>query len=128
MMPFYAPFGPFSNYNHRRVNNYYSPYNNLHNSNLNNNNFKENSYFPSVSSKQTQGNFDYSLNNNNSIKNDNYNIKNEYINDSNNNIFEIFGLKLAFDDLLIIAMLFFLYKEEVKDTYLYMALILLLLT
>lgn len=42
--------------------------------------------------------------------------------------FEIFGLKLYFDDLLILALLFFLYQEEVKDTYLYMALILLLLS
>ena len=42
--------------------------------------------------------------------------------------FEIFGLKLHFDDLLIIALLFFLYQEEVKDTYLYISLILLLLS
>lgn len=42
--------------------------------------------------------------------------------------FEIFGLKLHFDDLLLIALLFFLYQEEVKDTYLYIALILLLLS
>lgn len=42
--------------------------------------------------------------------------------------FEIFGLQLHFDDLLIIALLFFLYQEEVKDTYLYISLILLLLS
>ena len=42
--------------------------------------------------------------------------------------FEIFGIKLHFDDLLIIALLFFLYQEDVKDTYLYIALILLLLS
>ena len=42
--------------------------------------------------------------------------------------FEILGLKLHFDDLLIIALLFFLYQENVKDTYLYIALILLLLS
>lgn len=43
-------------------------------------------------------------------------------------VFEIFGIKLHFDDLLIIALLFFLYKEEVKDQYLYISLILLLLS
>lgn len=42
--------------------------------------------------------------------------------------FEIFGIKLYFDDLLLIALLFFLYQEEVKDTYLYIALVLLLLS
>lgn len=42
--------------------------------------------------------------------------------------FEIFGIKLYFDDLLLVALLFFLYQEEVKDTYLYIALVLLLLS
>lgn len=42
--------------------------------------------------------------------------------------FEIFGIKLHFDDLLIIALLFFLYQEDVKDIYLYITLILLLLS
>ena len=47
---------------------------------------------------------------------------------SEDECFEIFGLKLHFDDLLLIALLFFLYEENVKDTYLYIALILLLLS
>lgn len=42
--------------------------------------------------------------------------------------FEIFGLKLYFDDVLIICLIFFLYQEGVKDEYLFMALILLLLS
>lgn len=42
--------------------------------------------------------------------------------------FEIFGLKLYFDDLLILILLFFLYKEDVKDNYLYIVLFLLLLS
>lgn len=42
--------------------------------------------------------------------------------------FEILGLKLHFDDLLIMCILFFLYQEDVKDSYLYIALILLLLS
>lgn len=41
--------------------------------------------------------------------------------------FEIFGLKLYFDDLILLGMLFLLYKEESEDTYLYIALVLLLL-
>ena len=42
--------------------------------------------------------------------------------------FNLFGLKLYNDDLLLIGMIFFLYKEDVKDQYLFIALILLLLS
>ena len=42
--------------------------------------------------------------------------------------FEIFGLKLYFDDILIMCILFFLYTEKVKDEELFICLILLLLT
>lgn len=74
---------------------------------------------------------------NSNYSNCNNNSKHECINNLEKNnksfkddeeFFEIFGLKLYFDDLLIIALLFFLYQEDVKDTYLYIALILLLLS
>lgn len=42
--------------------------------------------------------------------------------------FEIFGLKLHFDDLLLICLIFFLYNEGVKDQFLFISLILLLLS
>ncbi len=42
--------------------------------------------------------------------------------------FDLFGLKLYNDDLLLIGLIFFLYKEDVKDKYLFIALILLLLS
>lgn len=42
--------------------------------------------------------------------------------------FYIFGLKLYFDDLLIICILFFLYSEKIQESELFMCLILLLLT
>ena len=42
--------------------------------------------------------------------------------------FEILGLKLYYDDILIICILFFLYSEGVKDDELFISLILLLLT
>lgn len=77
---------------------------------------------------------------NNSIDNHTYNINtssksnntnsNNYVSTPNNEdgFFEVFGLKLHSDDLLIIGLLFFLYQEKVDDTYLYIALILLLLS
>ena len=42
--------------------------------------------------------------------------------------FNLFGLKLYHDDILLIGLIFFLYQEEVKDQYLFFALILLLLS
>ena len=42
-------------------------------------------------------------------------------------IFEIFGIELYLDDIIIIGLLFLLYKAGVQDEFLYIALILLLL-
>ena len=42
--------------------------------------------------------------------------------------FEILGIKLYNDDILLLCLIFFLYKEDVKDPYLFIALILLLLS
>jgi len=47
---------------------------------------------------------------------------------NNDSIFEIFGIKLYFDDILLICLIFFLYNEGVQDQYLFIALILLLLS
>ena len=41
-------------------------------------------------------------------------------------LFEIFGIKLYLDDLIIIGLLFFLYQQNVNDELLYMILFLLL--
>ncbi len=48
--------------------------------------------------------------------------------DFENNYIELMGIRLYFDDLLLIGLIFFLYNEEVKDTFLFIALILLLLS
>lgn len=42
--------------------------------------------------------------------------------------FDLFGIKLYFDDVLILSLLFFLYKEQVKDEGLFLALVLLLIS
>lgn len=41
-------------------------------------------------------------------------------------LFELFGLKIYTDDILILALLYFLYTEGIKDDYLFIILILLL--
>lgn len=47
---------------------------------------------------------------------------------TSNEFFEILGIKLYFDDILLICLLFFLYNEGVQDQYLFISLILLLLS
>lgn len=41
---------------------------------------------------------------------------------------DIFGIKLYFDDVLILSLLFFLYQEDVKDEWLFLSLVLLLIS
>ena len=43
-------------------------------------------------------------------------------------VFEIFGIKLYNDDLIILGLLFFLYSENVHDDELFLVLLLLLIT
>lgn len=50
------------------------------------------------------------------------------LNSKDNVWFDLFGIKLYFDDVLILSLLFFLYKEEVKDEGLFFALVLLLIS
>lgn len=49
-------------------------------------------------------------------------------NNSSSPIFELFGIQLYFDDILLISLIFFLYNEGVQDQFLFIALILLLLS
>ena len=58
----------------------------------------------------------------------NFNISALLENDINTPILEIFGIKLYLDDLIIIGLLFFLYKEEVQYEILFGILLLLLLS
>ena len=58
------------------------------------------------------------IQNNNSKSNDN----------DENYFFELFGLKLYSDDILLICLIFFLYQEGVKDDELFLSLVFLLLS
>lgn len=62
------------------------------------------------------------INNNLSKKNNN-----TYTNPNTQAFFELFGIKLFIDDIIIIGLLFFLYKEGVHDELLFIVLIMLLL-
>lgn len=118
------PFSKFPNF--RRPYYYYYRKQPLHKEIDSCNLTEEKPCFPNASSKKGQEKLS---NSSNTAQNNNCSINNaQNIIDDNEQCFEIFGLKLHFDDLLIIALLFFLYQEDVKDTYLYIALILLLLS
>ena len=62
------------------------------------------------------------------IEKDKNTDNNEENNRDNREFFEIFGIRLYFDDILILCLLYFLYKEDVHDEMLFFALILLLIT
>lgn len=49
-------------------------------------------------------------------------------NNTTDSYFEIFGIKLYFDDIILICLLIFLYNEGIKDQLLFISLILLLLS
>lgn len=114
---------------------YNYPYYDSHNINTKSINNSQKPCSPSHLSKKEQESFSYPSNNKKNINSIPPKVEKCISNNINNNnedeteeYFEIFGLKLHFDDLLIISLLFFLYQEDVKDTYLYIALILLLLS
>lgn len=121
-MMHHYPFFGFPNF--RRP--YYYPRPFLHKNIDNSATSEEKPCFPNVLTKKEQEKCNYSSH---SVKDKTCtsNIVGNIV-DDNEQCFEIFGLKLHFDDLLIIGLLFFLYQEDVKDTYLYIALILLLLS
>ena len=100
---------PFSNSPFYNSNKYYDNYSYGNNNYQKNNNSKEHVSSSSVS---------YNTNEVDNIKN--------FSSDYCNIVFDIFGLKLHFDDILLICMIFFLFKEDVYDTFLFIALILLL--
>lgn len=62
------------------------------------------------------------------IKKDKNTDNNEENNRDDREFFEIFGIRLYFDDILILCLLYFLYKEDVHDEMLFFALILLLIS
>lgn len=123
----------YSNYNYNKINYYRT--NNINNSSTNSKNQNNNSYNhsnnlnkntinESPSNEKKDSNFS------NHIKEENRKIDlscddNYY---SDNQYFNILGFNFHVDDLLILAILFCLYKEGNDDIYLYISLFLLLLS
>lgn len=97
-------------------------------------------YLPTKSENSSNSNSSYSVedksdnNKNSDEKSSRYysfgpiNFKNPFFSDVEEPIFEILGIDLYLDDIIILGLLFFLYKEGVQDEMLYISLVLLLLS
>ena len=113
------PFRGFQNHN----NPYYT--NNINNQQSEFNIFSENTN----SINDTKKNNENENQTNNFFKNIPFSFNLDSImGDNSSPVVEIMGIKLYADDILILILLFILYKEEVKDEMLYISLILLLLS
>ena len=113
-MPFFQPFlGP---YNKKYFNKNFNNYNLQKKQNSYSYNFEKNQINSEIA-ENCQKKSEKLENNNFSDNFDNYNY-----------FFNLFGINLYFDDILIICILFFLYNEQVHDEELFLCLILLLLT
>ena len=123
IFPYYKKSYNSNKYNY--LNNYYS--NNYFNKNKYPSNFANKNLYNDPRFAQSTQKYNISDSNNNFEKTlkEKENKKEEI---ELKEIFEIFGLKLYFDDILLICLIFFLYNEGVKDYYLFISLILLLLT
>ncbi len=95
---------------------YYPKYNNYYN-HINTNNSNTQSLSREISSTTSQNASSNTTKDSRSI---NSSISTEQA------LFEIFGIKLFLDDIIILCLLFFLYQENVKDEMLYIILFLLL--
>lgn len=115
---------PFPFFRYPYYNSYYK-----YNSNPSLNSFRsrniDNNYYKVSHSQNYSSEEKNNIKDDNSINSSDSDTRN---NDSTDQIFEIFGIKLHFDDILIICLLILLYNEGVKDYSLFISLILLLIS
>ena len=117
------PYYPYRHMNNTNSNLCYTEHNinsNLvHNKNSNVHNANINKYTKNVENINSKN----CTNSTNNLKSENPSMSN-----SDSPLFQLFGISLYFDDILLICLIWFLYNEGVKDEELFIALILLLLS
>lgn len=113
------PFPFYKNYS-RSPNHYNFQQPNINNTSFSNNHMNTNSlnYSPTCSS---QNNFTEN------DRHENFKQKNKS-NKNDDYLFDLFGLKIYSDDVLLVSLIYFLYSEGVKDDSLFLVLVLLLLS
>ena len=135
-MMYNSPFFTFPyNRNFSKKNGYsylkgYYPNNNYLSNKIYSPNYTPSNYHNEFYTKNVQKNNCINSKNNSSINFKNIEDETHEKDDEKkaNELFEIFGIKLYFDDILLICLIFFLYNEGVKDYYLFISLILFLLS
>lgn len=132
---FNMPYNRYSRYGYKYP---YYPYGNVNNTNptlnyavhnVNSNivhNKKSNAYNTNITSYSK--NVENTNNKNYTNSTNNFKSENSSISDSESPLFQLFGISLYFDDILLICLIWFLYNEGVKDEELFISLILLLLS
>lgn len=122
-LPFYPHFPP------RRYSYYPHPINTKagSSSNMRKANNSNNSHSNNIYKNDRTNNFANSLKNTKNKKADEL-TETSISSEKDDTVFEIFGIKLHSDDILLICLIFFLFKEGVQDEYLFVSLILLLLS
>lgn len=120
--PFFRFPNYFNSYRNPYYNNskYYTHFSNPHGEhfkNYDNNDFHGNTHLESIPSHSNFSNDSKA----NKVESDSTRLSTEQF-------FDIFGIHLYFDDILILCLLFFLYQEEFNDQFLFIALLLLLLS
>ena len=94
---------------------------------INNNSYSQKKHI--IDNSYSPSNFQNSLESNSSNEdNRNLNQKNKSNKNNNDYLFDLFGLKIFSDDILLVSLIYFLYSEGVKDDSLFIVLILLLLS
>ena len=101
---------------------YYNNFNKSRNPTFSENSQNAHSLKYSAYNNSNQNNIGYDTSHLHTVK------KNNEEKNDGNYFFELFGLKLYFDDVLIICLLIFLYQEGNRDTELFLSLVLLLLS
>lgn len=131
MMPF--PFRPFPHWGYYPQYTYYKKANSIpttQKDNSNSQNFQASSDISSNHSVDVSDSSDYKNKKNRPPKYNFAHINLDYLfnSDLKHPIVEFMGIKLYLDDLIILGLLFFLYKENVHDEILFGILLLLLLS
>ncbi len=128
-MMFHLPYFSMPYYNRYSRYGYRYPYYSYRKSNSN---MDSSSVFHNATSIPNKNNSYYKNFDNKASKCTNFTKDLEKENNSNSSsdspLFQLFGINLYFDDILLICLIWFLYDEGVKDQELFIALILLLLS
>ena len=132
------PFSYYRNYPRYPYSYNYSSYftqGNSINTNSKNNNLDNLSKYENQKQRPTQSQNKSSNQNQNLYSNQNSNRnsnqsqnKNKSNSTDSDYLFDLFGIKLYFDDILILGLIYFLYSEGVKDEMLFISLLLLLIS